>query len=103
MYLVSVHAHAYTFSPGGRVATSPARTASALRSLWRQGRDSSRLTDRVGGRASGLTTSRTVYVLSCVRRASYGSGSRRNGRQGSAISLFPRGWARDGKKIPPWG
>lgn len=40
--------------------------------------------------------------LSCIRRASYGRGSRWNERQGSVISL-PQGWARDPDKIPPWG
>jgi hypothetical protein len=49
-----------------------------------------------------MTTSRRSEYVSCIRRASYGRGSRWNGRQGSAISL-PQGWARDPDKIPPWG
>jgi hypothetical protein len=56
----------------------------------------------VGATGSGLRISRRSEFLSCVRRAGYGCGSRRNGRPGSAISL-PLGWARDWDNIPLWG
>jgi|SRR4051812_17153253 hypothetical protein len=101
MYLMRVHGHAHTFSPK-EVATTPAYTGSALRSFWRQGRDSSRLTMLVGGKELRPDNQPDVNVLSCVRRASYGSGSRWNGRPGSAISL-PQGLGSRREEDTPVG